>query len=66
MIHHENNKEIPIESIRKFQQELISCQVPVKLITNIENINAIDEVQPIKANPEIMRNIENFLQEFLL
>lgn len=66
ILHNEKNSEIPIESIRKFQKELISCQVAVKLNSSIEEIGSIDKIQPIKANPEIMRTIENFLQEFLL
>jgi acetyl esterase/lipase len=63
IIHPEKNKEIPLASIRKFQEELISCQVPVKLITGFD---FIDSTSPIKVNPELMRLLENFLQEFLL
>jgi acetyl esterase/lipase len=66
ILHNEKNAEIPIESIRKFQKELISCQVAVKLITSIEDIATIEKISLIKANPEVMRTIENFLKEFLL
>ena len=66
IIHNDKNKDLPIESIQKFQKELISCQVPVKLFTNIENIHDIDDTSQIKPQPDIIRTIENFLQEFLL
>lgn len=66
IFHNEKNKEIPMKSIIDFQKELISCQVPVKLFTGIENIGSLDIAAPVSANWDIMRIIENFLQEYLL